>query len=242
MYQIDTYLMPENDEKLIDLIAQENGIGMEKLMRKMEMRNRNTFYNFIKQMEDREIIKTEKEGRLRRVYLKSPDKKVDKFINTFGNRLDLYEKEINKYLALLGKNLPLISKDHPMKIVKMKVGVLELDKERQVYRDMGKTQDSHGYTWKTRAKPRKYFDAMLDLLYKLYQESSVLSFGESITDDDVLINGYQKRSDKLIKETVRKIENMFRGETDFAFAIDQIRRRLYALVYRATLKEQIKKA
>jgi len=26
--------MPVNDEKLIDLIAQENGIGMEKLMRK----------------------------------------------------------------------------------------------------------------------------------------------------------------------------------------------------------------
>jgi len=215
---------------------------MEKLMRKMEMRNRNTFYNFIKQMEDSEIIKTEKKGRFRRVYLKSPDKKVNKFIITFGSRLDLYEKEINKYLALLGKNLPLISKDQPMMIVKTKVGVLEFDKERQMYRDMGKTQDSHGYTWKTRAKPRKYFDTMLELLHKLYQESSVLSFGDYLADNDVLIKGYQKRSDKLIKETVRKIENMFRGETDFVFAIDQIRRRLYALVYRATLKEQIKKA
>jgi len=234
--------MPENDQKLINFVAQENGIGMEKLMRKMEMGNRNTFYNFVNLMEEREIIKTEKEGRTRRVYLKSPDKKVDKFINTFENRLDLYEKEINKYLALLGKNLPLISKDQPMKRVKTKVGVLELDKERRVYRDMGKTQDSHGYTWKTRAKPRKYFDAMLELLHKLYQESSVLSFANSLTDDDVLIKGYQKRSDKLIKETVRKIENMFRGKTDFVFAIDQIRRRLYALVYRATLEEQIKKA
>ncbi len=207
---------------------------MEKLMRKMEMRNRNTFYNFIKQMEDREIITTEKEGRVRRVYLKSLDKKVDKFIITFGNRLDLYEKEINKYLALLEKNLPLISKDQPMKRVKTKIGVIEFDKERQMYRYMGKTQDSHGYTWKTRAKPRKYFDTMLDLLHKLYQESSVLNFGDSLADNNVLIKGYQKRSDKLIKETVRKIENMFRGETDFAFAIDQIRRRLYALVYRAT--------
>lgn len=242
MYQFDTYLMPENDEKLIDLVAQENGIGMEKLMRKMEMRNRNTFYNFIKQMEDREIITTEKEGRVRRVYLKSLDKKVDKFIITFGNRLDLYEKEINKYLVLLEKNLPLISKDQPMKRVKTKIGVIEFDKERQMYRYMGKTQDSHGYTWKTRAKPRKYFDTMLDLLHKLYQESSVLNFGDSLADNDVLIKGYQKRSDKLIKETVRKIENMFRGKTDFVFAIDQIRRRLYALVYRATLKEQIKKA
>ena len=234
--------MPDNDEKLINFVAQENGIGMEKLMQKMEMRNRNTFYKFVKQMEEREIIKTEKEGRSRRVYLKSPDKKVDKFINTFGNRLDLYEKEINKYLALLEKNLPLISKDQPMKRVKMKVGVLEFDKERRMYRDMGKTQDSHGYTWKTRAKPRKHFDTTLELLHKLYQESSVLSFSEFLVDDDVLIKGYQKRSDKLIKETVRKIENMFRGERDFAFAIDQIRRRLYALVYRAILKEQIKKA
>ena len=234
--------MPENDEKLINFVAQENGIGMEKLMQKMEMRNRNTFFKFVNQMEEREIIKTEKEGRFRRVYLKSPDKKVDKFINTFGNRLDLYEKEINKYLALLGKNLPLISKDQPMKRVKMKVGVLELDKERRMYRDMGKTQDSHGYTWKTRAKPRKHFDTTLDLLHKLYQESSVLSFSDFLVDDDVLIKGYQKRSDKLIKETVRKIENMFRDKTDFAFAIDQIRKRLYALVYRARLKEQIKKA
>ena len=234
--------MPENDEKLINFVAQENGIGMEKLMQKMEMRNRNTFYKFVKQMEEREIIKTEKEGRVRRVYLKSPDKKVDKFINTFDNRLDLYEKEINKYLALLEKNLPLISKDQPMKRVKMKVGVLEFDKERRMYRDMGKTQDSHGYTWKTRAKPRKHFDTTLELLHKLYQESSVLSFSDFLVDDDVLIKGYQKRSDKLIKETVRKIENMFRDKTDFVFAIDQIRRRLYALVYRATLKEQIKKA
>jgi len=234
--------MPENDQKLINFVAQENGIGMEKLMQKMGMRNRNTFYKFVKQMEEREIIKTEKEGRVRRVYLKSPDKKVDKFINTFDNRLDLYEKEINKYLALLEKNLPLISKDQPMKRVKMKVGVLELDKERRVYRDMGKTQDSHGYTWKTRAKPRKHFDTTLELLHKLYQESSVLSFSDFLVDDDVLIKGYQKRSDKLIKETVRKIENMFRDKPDFAFAIDQIRRRLYALVYRATLKEQIKKA
>jgi len=234
--------MPENDQKLINFVAQENGIGMEKLMQKMEMKNRNTFYKLVKQMEEREIIKTEKEGRVRRVYLKSPDKKVDKFINTFDNRLDLYEKEINKYLTLLEKNLPLISKDQPMKRVKMKVGVLEFDKERRMYRDMGKTQDSHGYTWKTRAKPRKHFDTTLELLHKLYQESSVLSFSGFLVDDDVLIKGYQKRSDKLIKETVRKIENMFRDKIDFAFAIDQIRRRLYALVYRATLKEQIKKA
>jgi len=215
---------------------------MEKSMRKMEMRNRNTFYNFIKQMEDKEIIKTEKEGRFRRVYLKSPDKKVDKFINTFGNRLDLYEKEINKYLELLGKNLPLISKDQPMKRVKTKVGVLEFDKERQMYRDMRKTQDSHGYTWKTRAKPRKYFDTILELLHKLYQESSVLSFGDFLTDNEMLIRGYQKRTDKLIKETTRKVENMFKCKTDSFFAIDQLRRRLYAFVYRATLKEQIKKA
>jgi len=100
------------------------------------------------------IPKTEKKGRARRVYLITPDKKVGKFINTFGIRLDLYEKEINKYLTLLEKNQPLISKDQPMKRVKTKVGVLEFDKERQMYRDMGKTQDSHGYTWKTMAKPR----------------------------------------------------------------------------------------
>jgi len=229
MYQKNIYPMPENDEKLINFVAQENGIGMEKLLKQMEIGNRNKFYEFIDLMEEQGIIETEKKGRTRHVYLKSPDKKVDKFINTFGNRLDLYEKEINKNLELLKKNLPLISKDQPMQRVKTKVGVLELDKERQVYRDMGKTQHGHGYTWKTRAKPRKYFDTILELLHKLYQESSVLSFSDALTDDDELINGFQKHSDRLIKETTRKIEIMFKDKVDFVFVITQLRRSIFVV-------------
>jgi len=167
-YQNDTYLMPEIDEKLIFCVSQENGIGTEKLMRKMGIGNRNTFYNFIDLKEEQGIIETKKIGRTRHVYVKSIDKKVNHFIKTFVNRLDQFEKEINQNLALLEKNLPLISKDQPMKPVTIKVPKLKLIKKTKSiwkYKEEG-TMDSHAMTWKTRAKPQKYFDAILNLLQK----------------------------------------------------------------------------
>jgi len=233
--------MPEIDDNLIFFVSQENGIGMDKLLIKMKMGNRNTFFNFIKEKENQGIIETKKIGRTRHVYLKSLDKKVDTFINTFGKRLDLYEKEVNNNLTLLEKNLPLITKDHPMKKVKTKEAVLELDKERQVYRDMGKRIEGHAYTWKTRAKPRKHFDVILQLLHKLYQESSVLTFGDTFTDNPALIKGFQKRSDKLIKDTCTKIEKMFKDKPDFVYAINRLRGSIYALIYKATWEKEFKK-
>ncbi len=247
--------MPEIDDNLILFASQENGIGMEKLREKMKIGNRNTFLNFINEKEDQGIIETKKIGRTRHVYLKSPDKKVDKFINTFGKRLDLYEKEINRNLALLEKNLPLIFEDKPMKPVKIKVPKLKRikkTKEEWTYKVQG-TIDNHGMTWNVRAKPRKHFDVILQLLHKLYQESSVLTFGDTLTANPALLKGFQKRSDKLIKDTSTKIENMFvierkangdilKTKTDFAYAINRLRGSIYALVYKAILEEKIKKA
>jgi len=246
--------MPEIDDNLILFLSQENGIGMDKLMIKMKIGNRNTFFNFIKEKEDQGIIETEKIGRTRHVYLKSLDKKVDKFINTFGKRLDLHEKEINKNLVLLEKNLPLISKTRPMKRVKIKIPKLELitkTKKEWKYKVQGTIND-HGMTWNPRPKPSKHFDIILQLLHKLYLESSVLTFGDTFTANPALLKGFQKRSDKLIKDTSTKIENMFviernsRGEviktkTDFAYAITRLRGSIYALIYKATLEEEIKK-
>jgi len=235
--------MPEIDENLIFFVSQESGIGMEKLMRQMRIGNRTTFYNLIKEKEDQGIIETKKIGRTRHVYLKFLDKKVDKFINTFGKRLDLYEKEINNNLTLLEKNLPLISETRPMKPVKIKIPKLKWIKKTKkewTYKVQG-TVDDHGMTWNARAKPRKHFDVILQLLHKLYQESSVLTFGDTFTDNPTLIRGYQKRSDKLIKDTSTKIENMFRGKRDFVYAVTRLRGSIYALIYKATLEEEIKK-
>jgi len=240
IYQNDTYPMPEIDQNLIFFVSQENGIGMEKLFRKLGIGNRNKFYDLIKSMGEQGSIETKKIGRTRHVYLNSPDKKVNHFIKTFGNRLELYEKEINKNLTLLEKNLPLISEKQPMKPVKIKVPQLKIDKKKHMYTVQG-TVNQHYMTWKTRAKPRKYFDTILQLLHRLYQESSVLTFGDTFTDDTTIIKGYQERSEKLIKDTATKIENMFRDKIDFAFVITQLRRSIYALIYKLTLKEDLKK-
>ena len=135
--------MPELDQNLIFFVSQENGIGMEKLLRKMEFGNRNQFYDLIKSMEEKGIIETEKIGRTRHVYVKSLDKKVDHFIKTFGKRLDQYEKEINRNLALLEKNLPLISEKQPMKPIKIKIPKLERIKKTKSewkYKEQGRTR------------------------------------------------------------------------------------------------------
>ena len=235
--------MPELDNNLIFFVSQENGIGTEKLMRKMKIGNRNTFLNLINEKEDQKIIATKKIGTTRYVYVKSLDKKVNHFINTFGKRLDQYEKEINKNLALLEKNLPLISETRPMKPVKIKIPKLELIKKTKSewkYKEQG-TIDDHGMAWNPRAKPKKYFDTILQLLHKLYQESSVLTFGDTFTDDTKLIKEFQNRSEKLIKDTSKKIEDMFRGKADFVFAVTQLRQSIYALIYKLTLKEDITK-
>lgn len=237
--------MPEIDNNLIFFLSQESGIGMEELLKKMKIGNRTTFYNLIKEKEDQGIIETKKIGRTRHIYLKSLDKKVDKFINTFGKRLDLYEKEINNNLTLLEKNLPLINPKTPMKPVKIKIPKLELitkTKKEWKYKVQG-TINNHGMTWNPRAKPRKYFDTILQLLHKLYQESSALTFGDTFMNSSS-VKGFQKRSDKLIKDTSTKIENMFNGKPDFVYAVTRLRGSIYALIYKATLEkefEEIKK-
>jgi len=153
--------MPEIEENLIFFASQENGIATEKLMRKMEIGNRNTFYDLIKSMEESGRIETKKIGRTRHVYVKSIDKKVNLFIKHFGKRLDQYEESINRNFTLLEKNLPLISEKQPMKPVKVKVPQLKRIKKTKsewTYKEQG-TVNQRYMTWKPRAKPLKYFDS-----------------------------------------------------------------------------------
>ena len=231
-------MTPELWEKVMKILIEKNGISKNELFRKSDYGNKNRFFEYLKEWEAKGQIEIKQVGREKQVSLVSPDKKVNTFIKNFGKSLDNYEKLLNKHLTALDKNKPLISPNQPMKKIKTKTGVLELDKKRQVYRDMGKTQDSHAYIWKTRAKPRMHFETILNLLNSLYQESSIITFGTPICDDPTLMKDYQARSQKIIEHTTKEIENMFKGKTDFVFVINRLRGVLYGFIYKATINAE----
>jgi len=229
-------------ENCMKILIEKNGISKNEFFRLSGYGNKNKFFEYLDEWKEKNWIEIKQIGREKQVFLASPNKKVDAFIKNFGKRLDVYEKLLNMHLIALKKNKPLISPKQPMKKVPIKVGILELDKKRQVYRDQGKTEDSHTMTWKTRAKPRMHFETILNLLNKLYQESSIITFGTPICDDPTLMKEYQTRSQKMIDHAVREIENMFRGVVDFVFVINRIRMLLYGFVYKATMEAEIKKS
>lgn len=229
-------------ENSMKILIEKNPISKNEFFRLSGYGNKNRFFEYLNEWEENNWIEIKQVGREKQVSLASPNKKVDSFIKNFGKRLDNYEKLLNKHLSALKKNKPIISPKQPMKKVPIKVPVLELDKKHQVYRDLGKREDSHAMTWKTRAKPTMHFETILNLLNKLYQESSVLTFGTPICDDATLMKEYQTKSQRLLQHTIIEIENMFRGETDFVFVITRIRMVLYGLVYKATVEAEIKKS
>ncbi len=235
--------MPVDLEKIIEILVQYGELAKGKLWKLSEYGNRTVFFKKMEQFEKDGYVKSRFEGNNRLISLASPNKTVNSFIHNYGKRLDAYEKSIGIHLNGLKKNLPLISSKQPLKKIKTKIGVLELDKKRDIYTDMGKTEDSHAYTWKTRSKPRKYFDELLNILNRIYQESSAINFAEPITDDPRLIKEYQKRSERLIKKTIAKIENICRDDGPaLHFAIHQIRNVIYGMIFKATLENEMKKA
>lgn len=235
--------MPEYREKVIEILSHNGELSMVNLRKELGMGNLNTFTDLINGMEKKEYVKTKHEGRERLVRLFSPIKSTNHFITNYPNRLKYFEKSFETELNALEKNKPLVSKiDFPFTKVKIKRGVLELDKERNVWRDMGKTEDDYACTFKTKPTARKHFDNILNLLNRLYQESSVLNFAGVIIDNDKLLREYQKRSEKLIKRTVRRIENMFDKKDDpksLTFVIWQMRNVLYGLAFKATLEKEM---
>ena len=107
--------------------------------------------------------------------------------------------------------MPLVPKKNSMKRIKTREPLIELNKKEKAYTFQGKTQEGHAYTWRTRPKPLKYFNAILNLLNRLYQESSAISFSEFINDDPS-IKEYQKESKTLIKDTLDKFELIFKKD------------------------------
>ncbi len=199
--------MPDKREKVIEILARYGELSLVKLVGLTGIR-RNDLFELINKMESEKLVITRYEGREKLVRLFSPKKSIDHFIKNYPKRLKYFEKLLKTELKALEKNLPLVSNSLPFKKVKIKRGVLELDKERNVWRDMGKTEDDYAYTFKTRPSAEKQFVKILDLLYKLYQESSALNFAESIIEDPKLIKTFQKNSEKIIKEITDNISKM----------------------------------
>ena len=235
-------LMPDKREKVIEILSQFGTQSMVNLVEKTGIR-RGDLFKLIPEMESDKNITSKKDGRERLVSLSSPIKSTKSFILNYEKQLDHYEKFIEKELKNLEKNKPLVSKTNfPFTKIKIKQPVLELDKEKNIYRDMGKTTEGHAYTFKTRPTARKHFDMLLNTLNRLYQESSALNFADIIIDDDKLLREYQKRSDKLIRNTTKRIEKMFDPEEDLksrTFITWQLRNVLYGLVFKASLKKEI---
>jgi len=224
-----------------EILIREPEICKNDLFKKSGYGNKTKYYEFLKEWKIDDLIKIEQVGNEKRVYLPNLQEKVNTFFTYFDKRLDDYEKMLNKNLTALKKNKPLINPKQAMKSVKIKRPIPELKIDGVIQNPKKTEYDDHTRTWNPRKKPLMYFETILDLLNQLYQESSVLTFGTSIHQDSKKIKDHQVRTEKLIEHTIKEIENMFYGETDYVFVVNQIRTSLYGLIYKATLKAEIKK-
>lgn len=230
--------MPDKPEKVVEILSIKDELSMVDLRKELGMMNRNSFIALINKMEKKGVITTRIDGRERLVRLHSPIPSTDYFIKNYPNRLKYLKKALEKESKKLLKNLPIVSSKQPMKKVKIKEGVLELDKKRNVWKDMGKTRDGYAYTFKTRPIAEKQLVKILTLLYKLYQESSTLSFAEPIIGNPKLIKIYQERSEKIITEITDNITKTLWKKDPHSVGYVNIRMRnvLYGLAFKNTLK------
>ena len=126
----------------------------------------------------------------------------------------------------------------PMKKIKIRDRVLSLDKKTNTLRDMGKTQAGHAYTWKTSKKPLEHFNAILNTLNKLYQESSAISFSEYVTKDSS-IKDYQKETKKLINGTLDELERILKKDVrSWSYGHFYITRTLHGLIHQMILDKK----
>jgi len=228
-------------EDTMQILIQNPGLSKNGLFRKSGYGNKNSFFKFLKQWEKDGLIGIKQSGKEKLVFLSHTNEKINQFIEDFGIRLDNYKKLLNKHLISLEKNLPIINPRLPMKIVKMKRRKLEFDKKNNIWKPTGKYEaDNSNSTWNLRKKPLMHFETILNILNRLYQESSVITFGMPLFGYPELIHDYQTTSQKLISDTVQKLENVSRKNDDYPFVITRIRMVLYGLVYKATLEAKMK--
>ena len=139
--------------------------------------------------------------------------------------------------------MPLVPKKNSIKRIKTKEPLIKSkinDKDQviEIYAVPGKTIEGHAWTWRTRPKPLKYFNAILNLLNRLYQESSAISFSDFI-DNDPTIKEYQKESKNLIKHTLTKFELIFKKDIKSrGYAYFYIKNTLYGLIHQIILDKE----
>jgi len=214
---------------------------MTELRKRTKCGNRNTLVNAVDRLEKEGIVTSRKDGRERLVKIPMPLEETKKFVNNYGITLKKYSEIINENLKLFKKNMPIVpKKGFPMKKIKTREPVLELDKEKKMWTFQGKTQEGYAYTWKTRAKPLRYFNTILNILKRVYEESSAISFSEYL-DDESNNKEYQKKSKTLITDTIDKlVEILDKDPESKAYGIFYIRNTLHGLIHQIILDNQRK--
>ena len=237
-------MTPDVWENVVNILIEKYELSKTKLYEKSWYANKTKFWKYLDEWEKEGLISVRQPKKEKLVSLSSSDKGLKLFLNNFGIELNNYEKLLKNNLQQLKNNLPLINPNKPMKVVKgMRIGVLELDKKDNVWRDLGKTEaDDSKRTWNCRKKPLMHFEAIMNILNQIYQQSSALNYNIGLDIDTTLMKKYQKKSDKMINDTIDKIEDMFRGKTDFAYVITRLRATLSGIIYQNTMKANMKKA
>ncbi len=235
-------MTPDVWENVMNILIEKYELSKTELFEKSWYANKTKFWNYLKEWEKAGKIKVRQPEKEMLVSLSDSDKGIALFLNNFGIELNNYEKLLKNNLQQLKNNLPLIHVKRPMKPIKVKLRKHELDK-KGVFRRTGKYEVDNSYrTWNLRKKPLQHFEAIMSILNQIYSQSSALNYNIGLNIDTALMKKYQQKSDKMINNTADEIEDMFRGKTDFVYAITRLRATLSGIIYQKTMKENMKNA
>jgi len=226
----------------MNILIEKYELSKTDLWEKSIVVSKRTFWKYLDEWEKEDKIKVREAKNEKLVSLSDSDKGIALFLNNFGIELNNYERLLKNNLQQLKNNLPLIHEKFPMKQVKTREPKLSLDKKRNVWRDMGKTQAGHSMVWNCRKKPLQHFEAIMSILHQIYQRSSALNYNIGLNIDTTLMKKYQQKSDKMINDTADTIEDMFRGKHDMSYTMYRLRATLSGIIYQKTMQKNMKEA
>ena len=235
-------MTPDYWENVMNILIEKYELSKTDLWDLSIVVSKRTFWKYLDEWEKDDKIKIREAKNEKLVSLSDSDKGIALFLNNFGIELNNYEKLLKNNLQQLKNNLPLIHEKYPMKQVKTREPKLSLNKKRNMWTDMGKTQAGTAMTWNCRKKPLQHFEAIMSILHQIYQRSSALNYNIGLNIDTTLMKKYQQKSDKMINDTADTIENMFRGKEDMSYTMYRLRATLSGIIYQKTMKENMKNA
>jgi len=236
-------MTPDVWENVMDILIEKYELSKTELYEKSWYANKTKFWKYLDEWEKEGKISVRQSKKEKLVSLSSSDKGLELFLHNFGIELNNYEKLLKNNLQQLKNNLPLIHEKRPMKPIKIKQRKHILDKKDNIWKRTGKYELDDSYrTWNLRKKPLQHFEAIMSILNQIYQQSSALNYNIGLDIDTSLMKKYQKKSDKMINDTIDKIEDMFRGKPDFVYAVNRLRATIKGIIYQNTMKANMKKA